>query len=106
VCLAKTDNAIRDTSGVSVMKNSLQSDQITDHQQLLVDVPTGGQKAASTRDHGIDARQISLPVVKLLLDGLAYHADPGLLLFRNSQKLGRRTFLQCVRGLWPKTSLI
>jgi len=73
-----------------VIENGLLSDQLADHQQLLVDVPSSGQKAAVTSDQGVDAREISLQVPQLLLDGLADLVNPGplLLLLRRSLRLG------------------
>ena len=88
--LAETDDAIRDASTVCVIENHLLADQLADHQQLLINMPSGGQKAATTSDQAVDACQISLEVAKLLLDGLAYLVDTGplLLLLRRSLRLG------------------
>jgi hypothetical protein len=65
-----------------VIENGLLTDQFTDHKQLLVTMPSGSQKAATTIDEGINARQIPPQVAKLMLDGLADFGDPGLLLCR------------------------
>ena len=88
--LAEADDAIRDASAVCVIKNGLLTDQLADDQQLLIDMPSGGQKAATTSDQAVNARQIPLEVAKLLLDGLAYLVDAGplLLLLRRSLRLG------------------
>ena len=76
--LAETDDAIRGASNVCVIKNRLLADQLADHQQLLIDMPSGGQKVATTSDQVVDARKIPLEMAKLLLDGLAYLVDtPG-----------------------------
>ena len=90
--LAETDDAIRDASTVCVIENRLLADQLADHQQLLIDMPSGGQKASTTSDQAVDARQIPLEVAKLLLDGLAYLVDTGSLFLLNSKKLPPRLF--------------
>lgn len=70
-----------------MIENGLLSDQLADHQQLLVDVPSSGQKAAATSDQGVDAREISLQVAKLLLDRLADLVDTRSLLLGHCKKL-------------------
>ncbi|QNG27836.1 hypothetical protein H0O21_04450 [Synechococcus sp. HK01-R] len=97
--LAEADDAIWDASAVCVMENGLMADQLADYQQLLIDMPSGGQKAATTSDQGVDAREISLEVAKLLLDGLADLVDTVffLLLLRRSLRLG----LQQKTAAWP-----
>ena len=80
VRLKETHDSIRDASAVCVIENGLLADQLTDDQQLLVDMPSGRQKAATTGDQGVNARQIPLQVAELLLDGLADFADTGPLL--------------------------
>ena len=60
VCLIEAHDAIRDASIIYVIKNGLLAHQLTDHKQLLIDVPSGGQKAATAGNQGIDARQIPL----------------------------------------------
>ena len=55
-------------------------------------MPSGGQKASTTSDQAVDARQIPLEVAKLLLDGLAYLVDTGSLFLLNSKKLPPRLF--------------
>jgi hypothetical protein len=85
--LAKADDSIRDTSAVRVIENGLLADQLTDNQQLLVGMTSGGQKAATTGNQGIDACQIPRQVPQLLLDGLADLVDTWLLLLGNSKKL-------------------
>jgi hypothetical protein len=82
-------DAIRDAPAVCVIENGLLADQLTDHQQLLVNMSSGGQKAATTSDKGVNAREVSLQVAELLIDGLAYLADTGplLLLLRRSLRL-------------------
>jgi hypothetical protein len=62
-----------------VIENGLLADQLADHQQLPVDMPSGGQKAAITSDQRVNACQIPLEVTKLLLDRFADLADPWLL---------------------------
>jgi hypothetical protein len=54
--LVAADDAIRDASAVCVIKNGLLADQLADHQQLLIDMSSGGQKAATTSDQGVNAR--------------------------------------------------
>jgi hypothetical protein len=56
-------------------------------------MPSGGQKAASTCDQGVNARQIPREVAKLLLDGLAYLVDTRSLLLGHCQKLVARLLL-------------
>ena len=92
MCLAEADDTIRDASSVCVIENGLLADQLTDHQQLLVDMTSGGQKPATTSDQGVNAREISLQVAKLLLDGLADLVNTRLLLLllRRSLRLGPR----------------
>lgn len=90
--LEEADDAIRDTSAVCVIENGLLADQLADHQQLLLDMPSGGQKVATTSDQAVNARQIPLEVDKLLLDGLAYLIDTGSLLLGHSKKLPPRLF--------------
>jgi hypothetical protein len=48
--LAEAHDAIRDASAVCVIENGLLAEQLADHQQLLIDMPSGGQKAATTND--------------------------------------------------------
>jgi hypothetical protein len=50
-------------------------------------MPSSGQKADTTGDQGVNARQIPLEVAKLLLDGLADLVDTGSLLLGYSKKL-------------------
>ena len=90
MCLIETDDATRDTSAVCVIENGLLADQLADHKQFLIDVPSSGQKAATTSDQGVDAREISLQVAELLLDRLADLVDTRslLLLLRRSLRLG------------------
>ncbi len=92
MCLAEADDAIMGTSAVSVIENSLLADLLADHQQSLVDMPSGAQKAATTSDQGVNACQIPLEVAKLLLDGLAYLIDTGSFLLGHSKKLLPRLF--------------
>ena len=87
-----------------MIENGLLSDQLADHQQLLVDVPSSGQKAAATSDQGVNARQIPLEMAKLLLDRLADLADTGPLFLATARNCCLACF-RCVRGLWPKLSL-
>jgi len=90
--LAKADDPIWDTSAVSVIENGLLAHQFTDHQQLLVDMPTGGQKATAAIHQSVNAREITLQVPQLLLDGLADLVNPGLLLLGYDEKLLPRLF--------------
>ena len=101
MCLAEADDAIRDSSVVCVIENGLLADQLADHQQLLIVMPSGCQKAAATSDHGVNTRQIPLEVAKLLLDGLADLVDSGPLLFGHGKKLLPRLFAVRTR-LMPK----
>lgn len=96
--LAETDDAIRDASTVCVIENRLLADQLADHQQLLIDMPSDGQKASTTSDQAVDAHQIPLEVAKLLLDGLAYLVDTGLFFFATARNC-RLACFRCVRGL-------
>ena len=75
-----------------VIENRLLSEPLADHQQLLIDMPSGGQKAATTSDQAVDARQNPLEVAMLLLDGLAYLVDAGslFLLLRKNLLLGQQ----------------
>jgi hypothetical protein len=102
--LAETDDPIRDASTVCVIESYLPANQLADYQQLLIDMPSGGQKVATTCDQVVDARQIPLEMAKLLLDGLAYLVDTGSLFFATARNC-RLACLRCVRGLWPKLSL-
>jgi len=97
MCLTEAADAIRDASAVCVIKNRLLADKLTDHQQLLVDMPSGGQKAATTSDQGVNAHQIPPQVAKLLLDGFADLVDTGLLLLGNGKKLLRHVIAICTR---------
>ena len=90
--LAEADDAIGDASAVSVIENGLLTDKLTDHQKLLVDMPPGSQEAGSAGCQGINAREVSLQVAELLLDGLAYLVDTGSLLLGHSKKLLPRQF--------------
>ncbi len=85
--LEEAHDTVRDACAISVIENGLLTDQFTDHKQLLVDMPSGSQKAARAIDQGVHACQIPPHVAKLMLDGLAKFGEPGLLLFRYSQKL-------------------
>jgi hypothetical protein len=80
-----------------VTEDSLLADQLTDHQQLVVEMPTGSQKAATTNDQGINAREVSLQVAELLLDGLADLTQARLLLLGHSKKLLPRLFAMYTR---------
>ena len=95
--LEEAHDTIRDPSTISVIWNGLLTDQFTDHKQLLEDMPSGSQKAATTIDQGDNARQIPPQVAKLMLDGLADFGDPGLLIFRYKQKLLPRLSAVCTR---------
>ena len=97
MCLAEADDASRDTSAVCVIENGLLADQLADHKQFLIDVPTGGQKAATTSNQGVNAREVSLDVAELLLDRLADLADTRPLLLFHSKKLLSRLFAVCTR---------
>lgn len=96
--LAEAGDAIRDASTVCVIKNGLLADQLVDCQQLLIGMPSGGQKAAATYDQVINACQIPFDVVKLLLDGLACLVDRGLFFFPAARNWCLAC-LRCVRGL-------
>lgn len=85
--LPEAHDAIRDDSAVFVIKNGLLADQPADYQQLLIDMPSGDQKAAATSDQAINPRQVPLDVARLLLDGLAYLVDTGSLHLGHSMKL-------------------
>jgi hypothetical protein len=85
--LEEAHDSIRDASTVCVLENGLLADELTDDQQLLVDMPSGGKKPSTTSDQGVNAGQIPLQVAKLLLDGLADLVDTGFLLLGNGQKL-------------------
>ena len=85
--LAEADDPIRNTSVVRVLENGLLTNQLADNQQLLVNMASGGQKVATTGDQGVNARDVSLQVTELLLDGFADLADPGPLLFGHCKKL-------------------
>ena len=50
MCLAEADDVIRDDAAVCVIESGLLPGQLTDNQQLLVDMPSGDQKAATTSD--------------------------------------------------------
>ena len=87
--LAETNNSIRDAAAVRVVENSLLTNQFTDYQQLLVQVPAGHQKAGSAGDQGIDTGQVSAA------DGKAVYrladlidARPLLLVVSRSLRLG------------------
>ncbi len=80
-----------------MIENGLLADQLTDDQQLLVDMPSGRQKAATTGDQSDNARQIPLQVAKLLPDGLANLVDTGLLLLGSGKKLLSRFTAVCTR---------
>ena len=80
-----------------MIENGLLADQLTDHQQFLVDMPSGSQKAAATVDQGVNAREVSLLVSELLFDCLADLADSGSLLFGHCKKLLPRLFAVCTR---------
>ena len=95
MCLAEADDAIWDASAVCMIENALLADQLADHQQFPVDMPSGGQKAATTSDQGVNACQIPLEVTQLLLDRFADLADPWLLLFGHFKKLLPRLFAEC-----------
>jgi hypothetical protein len=95
--LAEADDAIRDASTVCVIENGLLADQLADHLQLLVDIPSGGQKTAATCDQSVKARQIPLEVAKLQLDSLADLTDTGPLLLGHSKQLLSRSFAECTR---------
>ena len=58
---------------------------------------TGGQKAATTGDQGVNAREVALQVTKLLPDGHADLVDTGLLLIGNGKKLLSRFSAVCKR---------
>jgi hypothetical protein len=75
VCLAEADDSIRDASGVCVIENVLLANQLTDYQQLPVDMTSGRQKATTACHQGINARQIPFQMAKLLLDGFADLTD-------------------------------
>jgi hypothetical protein len=83
----KAHDTIRDASAVCVIENALLAHQLTDDQQLLVVMTSGGQMPATTSDQGINTYQIPLQVAKLLLDGLADLVDTWLLFLGNGQKL-------------------
>ena len=90
--LAEADDPVRNTSAVRVVENGLLTNQLADNQQLLVNMASGGQKVATTGDQGVNAREVSLQVAELLLDGFADLADPGPLLFGHCKKLLPRPF--------------
>lgn len=48
--MSEFHDAIRDASAMFVIENGLLADQLADHQQLLIALPSGGQKAATS--HG------------------------------------------------------
>ena len=69
--LAEADDAVREASAVCVIEKGLLADQLADYQQLQIDMPSGGQKAATTGDQAVNARQDPLEVARLLVNGLA-----------------------------------
>jgi hypothetical protein len=83
VCLAEADDSIRDASGVCVIENVLLANQFTGYQQLLVDMPSGRQKATIAGYQGINSRQIPFQMAMLLLDRFADLTDARPLLFGN-----------------------
>ena len=95
--LEEAHDPIGDASAVSVIENGLLTDQLTDHQKLLVDMPPSGQKASAASGQGINAREVSLQVAELLLDGLAHLVNTGPLLLGHSKKLLPRLFAVCTR---------
>ncbi len=95
--LGVADDAIRDDSAVCVIENDFLADRLADHQQLLIDTAFGAQKAATTGDQAVNARQIPLQMPKLLLDSLAYLVETGSLLLGHSKKLLPRLFPVCTR---------
>jgi hypothetical protein len=67
----------RDASAISLIENSLLVVQFTDHKHLLIDMPSGSQKAATGNDQGVNTGQIPPQVAKPVLNGLADLGDPG-----------------------------
>jgi hypothetical protein len=57
VRLEEAHDSIGNVSAVCVIENGLLANQLTDHQKLLVDRPSGGQKAATASDQGVNARK-------------------------------------------------
>ena len=77
--LIKADGLVRNASAVRVVRDSLLTDHFADNQQHLVPVPTGRKKACPTTDQGVDAGQIALQVVRLLLLGHSQKLPPGFI---------------------------
>ena len=81
-----------DASAVCVIENCQLVNQLADHQKLLIDMLSGGQKAATTSDQAVNARQGPLDMAKLLFDDLAYLVDTGSLFLGHGKKLLPRLF--------------
>jgi hypothetical protein len=95
VRLSEAHDSIRDASAVCVIEDVLLANQLTDHQQPLIGMPSGRKKASAAGDQGVNTRQIPLQVAKLLLDGFANLADARPLLFGNRKKLLPSFFAVC-----------
>jgi hypothetical protein len=85
--LAEADDPVRNTSAVRVIENGLLTNHLADNRQLLLNMASGGQKVSTTGDLGVNAREVSIQVTELLLDGFADLADPWPLLFGHCKKL-------------------
>lgn len=70
-----------------MIENSLLAYQFTDHQELVVPVPSCGQKTATTGDQGINADKVPLQMAEPLLDRLSNLADARAFIISHCKKL-------------------
>ncbi len=70
-----------------MIKNLLLTDQFTDHQQLMVPMPSCCQKGATTSNQGINTCKIPLKMAQLLSNGPADLGNARSLLLRHGEKL-------------------
>jgi hypothetical protein len=80
-----------------VTKNLLLTHQFTDHQQLVVPMPSCRQKGATAGDQGINTSQIPFQMAQLLSNGLADLGNARSLLLRHGEKLLPGFLAMCSR---------
>lgn len=78
VRLAEADDTTRTTSAVRVKKNDLLADQLAGNQELPIGILTGCcQKPGTTGGQRVDTGQITLEMIKLLVNRFADLVEPG-----------------------------
>jgi hypothetical protein len=68
------------------------TNQLADNQYVQLKMASGGQKATTEGDQGINALRVLLRVTELLLDGFVDISDPRTLVFGHCDKLVQRPF--------------